>query len=99
MMPTRGSAPMSSARGVSSKPRRATIRLLVTASGQFSYRTANIGIGYNHAPLLTPSSPGQDLPHPGLDGKRRAPTAFASLTTTPATACSSGGNITTVNPF
>ena len=25
----------------------------VTASGQFSYRSANIGIGYNHAPFDT----------------------------------------------
>jgi hypothetical protein len=25
----------------------------VTASGQFSYRSANIGIGYNHAPFNT----------------------------------------------
>lgn len=25
----------------------------VTASGQFSYRTANIGVGYNHAPFDT----------------------------------------------
>lgn len=26
---------------------------LITASGQFSYRSANIGIGYNHAPFDT----------------------------------------------
>ena len=52
MMPIRGSAPMSSARGVSSKPRRDD-QAFVTASGQFSYRTANIGIGYNHAPFDT----------------------------------------------
>src|SRR5271156_956180 len=30
----------------------------VTASGQFSYRSANIGIGYNHAPF-DPLVPGQ----------------------------------------
>ena len=39
----------------------------VTASGQFSYRAANIGVGYNHAPFDTLVA-WSDLPHPGLDG-------------------------------
>ena len=40
----------------------------VTASGRFSYPSANIGVGYNHAPFDT-LCPRPDLPHPGLDGR------------------------------
>jgi len=58
MMPIRGSAPMSSARGsFVPSPRRTTIRAFVTASGQFNYRSANIGIGYNHAAFGHPRGP------------------------------------------
>jgi hypothetical protein len=57
----------------------------VTASGQFSYRSANIAIGYNHA-LLTPSSPAR--PATSRAGRScRTPTAPPSPTTAPVTAC------------
>src|SRR5271163_2247852 len=59
----------------------------VTASGQFSYRSANIGVGYPHAPFDT-LVPGQTY-HIQAGRSWRAVTAFASPTTALGTACSS----------
>ena len=53
MTPIPGSAQMSSARGVLVQASAGDDQAFVTASGQFSYRSANIGIGYSHAPFDT----------------------------------------------
>jgi hypothetical protein len=44
----------------------------VTASGQFRYRSANIGIGYNHAPFDT-LVPGQTRQRHPLHQRRHGP--------------------------
>jgi hypothetical protein len=59
----------------------------VTASGQFSYRSANIGVGYNHAPFDTWCLVRLTISRAGPSW--RAVTAFASPMTALGMACSS----------